>query len=97
MTTLTLRLSGLRALILDLIAAGQRPVALLLSENEKRDIKQEMLDCAPLIRIGEHGPEEVPDNEAICILEGVPVMSSPDVPSGKAWIVPQDCKTVSVH
>jgi hypothetical protein len=88
-TTLTLRLSGLRALILDLIEAGQRPVAVLLSEYEKRDLKQEMLELAPLVRNGEHGPEEVPDNEAICLIEGVPVMSSPDVPRGKAWIIPE--------
>jgi len=71
-----------------LIDSGQRPVAVLLSEHEKRDLKQEMLDIAPLVRTGENGPEPVQDDEAFCFVEGVPVMSNKDVPRGKAWIVP---------
>jgi hypothetical protein len=97
--TLTLRLAGLRALVRDLIDSGQRPIAVLLSEHEKRDLKQEMLELAPLTRNGENGPELVPDQEALCFIEGVPVMSDKNVPRGRAWIVPapKDGQPIPVH
>ena len=85
----TLKLQGLRELILDLKAEGRLPVIILLSEKEARDIKQEMLDADPLSRIGEHGPEAVLDNEALCFLDGVLIQPDKNVPTGKAWLVPR--------
>jgi len=84
----TLKLAGLRELILHLKAEGRLPVAILLSEKEARDIKQEMMDDQPLTRIGEHGPEAVKDNEALCFLEGVMIQPDKNVPTGRAWLVP---------
>jgi len=84
----TLKLQGLRELILDLKAVGRLPVVILISENEARDLKQEMLEDKPISRIGEHGPEDVPDNEALCFLEGVLIQPDKNVPTGKVWLVP---------
>lgn len=86
--TYTLKLSGLRELILELKKEGRLPVAILLSEKEARDLKQEMLDVDPLSRIGEHGPEDVPDNEALCFLDGVLIQPDKNVPTGRAWLLP---------
>lgn len=95
MTTFTLRLAGLRALVRDLLDSGQCPIAILLSEQEKRDLKQEMLDLAPLTRNGEHGPEPVPDSEAFAFIEGVPIMSSKEISHGKASIMLSDNSLVA--
>ena len=84
----TLKLQSLRELILDLKAEGRLPVAILISENEARDLKQEMLEDKPISRAGERGHESVPDNEALCFLEGVLIQPDKNVPTGRAWLVP---------
>lgn len=85
---LAISFEGLRLLIGDLRALGKQPAVILVSPNEKRDLKQELM-----ARSLEHSPDaEDADHDlgAIGIIEGVTIASHKDVPRGRAWIVPRD-------
>ena len=90
----TLRFSGLRTLVADLTESGRRPFCILLSDFEKRDLKQELLEACPITLTGDHGTRNATDTETLCFIDGVPVMSSADVPRGKAWVIPADKQKV---
>lgn len=83
---LAITLDGLRNLIRDLRAAGQGPAAILVSEFEKKDLKFEMMSLAKATT-----PDaEATVDRAVCIIDGVIVMSNKSVPRGRAWLVPRD-------
>lgn len=79
-----LTLEGLRNLIQDLRAAGERiPTVILVSEYERRDLNQELLAGSTVtVRKEDHAPEH--DGAAVGIIEGVMVRSHPDISRGKA-------------
>lgn len=84
-TGLALTLDGIRSLIRDLRAAGQVPAAILVSEFEKKDLKEELMSYAGATMAD---AEELRDR-SIAIVEGVVIASHKHVPRGKAWIVPR--------
>lgn len=78
---------GLSMLLKDLRAAGQRlPIVIAVSEHERRDLNQEILGAsvAPVAK-ADQVPEH--DGAAIGFIEGVMIVSHPDVPRGKARLV----------
>lgn len=82
---LVITFEGLRLLINDLIASGQKPGAILVSPHEKRDLKRELMDRAkqrtPDTAENDH------DLETIGFINGIPIISHKDVDRGKARIM----------
>lgn len=82
---LAISFDGLRQLIADQHAAGLKPAAILVSEHEKRDLKQELM-----ARSKQHLPEAEKadhDLETVGFIGGVPIISHKDVPRGKCRII----------
>lgn len=88
---LAISFDGLRQLIADLHAAGQKPAAILVSPHEKRDLKQELM-----ARSKQHSPdaeEKDHDTHAIGFVGGIPIISHKDVPRGKARVITRNDPT----
>lgn len=83
----SLTVDGLRNFLADLRAAGKPiPSAILVSERERRDLNQELLaGSATEVARPDHRPEH--DGHAVGVIEGVMVMSHPDVGNGKARLL----------
>ncbi|MCC6530937.1 MAG: hypothetical protein IT531_00170 [Burkholderiales bacterium] len=72
-------------LIADLHRQGVRPAALLVSEREKRDLKQEIMAASKAHSLdAEHADH---DRHAIGFVGGIPVISHRDVPRGQARVI----------
>lgn len=78
---------GLRDMIQDLRRAGQRvPQVIALSEYDRRELNQDLLaGAAQLCGDDVERPEH--DGKAIAIIEGVMIVSHPDIPRGRARLV----------
>lgn len=87
-------IEGFRDLLQDMRAAGQQmPVAILVSENDRRDLNQDLLSgSVEEVSKADQAPEH--DGVAIGIVEGVPIRSHPDIPRGKARLLFPDPKLV---
>lgn len=83
----TLTVDGLRNLLADLRSAGRPlPQSILVSEYDRRDLNQDLLGgAAHQIARDDQRPEH--DGQAIGIIEGIPIMSHPDIAKGKARLV----------
>jgi hypothetical protein len=82
-----LTVEGLRDLLQDWRAAGKRlPLAILVSEHERRDLNQDLL-AGSVHEVAK--PDQRPEHDGECIgfVEGVMVAAHPDVPRGKARFV----------
>lgn len=82
---LSITLEGLRLLIKDLHAQGVRPAALLVSEHDKRDLKQEVMALSK--QHSKDAEEQGHDKRALCFISGVPVVSHPHCAPGKARVI----------
>lgn len=82
---LTLSVSGLQQLVTDLIAQGVQPAALLLSPNEKRDLKHEILGMSK--QHSKDAEEWNHDLKTIAIVAGIPIMSHKDVTPGTVRVI----------
>lgn len=103
MQTGVLTLDSLRELIRDQRARGLTPLVILLSEHEKRDIKQELMHAAGEQCKAETSVDEsiesgklldrdgnaLPDDSLIGIVQGVFIASHPEVSRGRARIIPK--------
>lgn len=72
-------------MISDLRAAGYHPGAILVSEFDKRDLKHEIMALSGEVMDDAEDTEQ----RAICIIEGIPVVSNKTIERGKARILPQ--------
>lgn len=82
---LAISFEGLRLLVADLHKQGVKPAAILVSEHEKRDLKQELMAMS---KQHSKDAEEVDhDLKAIGFIGGIPIISHKDVPRGQARIV----------
>lgn len=82
-----LTLEGLRDMIRDMRAAGQRiPTLIAVSEHERRDLNQELLG-ASVEPVAKEDQRPDHDGKAIGFVEGVMVISHADVPRGKARLI----------
>lgn len=82
---LVISFEGLRLLVADLHKQGIKPAAILVSENEKRDLKQELM-----ARSKQHtkdAEEANHDLSTIGFIGGIPIMSHKNVPRGQARII----------
>jgi hypothetical protein len=82
---LAISFEGLRLLIADLHKQGIQPAAILVSEHEKRDLKQELM--AGSKQHSKDAEEADHDLRAIGFIGGIPIMSHKDVPRGQARII----------
>lgn len=82
-----LTLDGLRDLLGEMRRRGERmPVAIIVSETERRDLNQELLGASEeAVAKEDQRPEH--DGRAIGIVDGVMIRSHPEVPVGKARLV----------
>lgn len=76
-----LTLQGLREMIADARAAGRVVGAIVVAPVHQRDLKQELMDMAPLA-----GVES--DEDVIGFVQGCMILKHASVPTGKAWLVP---------
>lgn len=82
-----LTVEGLRDMIKDLRAHGQRiPTIILVSEYERRDLNQDLL-AGSTQEVGKDDQRPEHDGDAVGFIEGVMVRSHPDVPRGKARFI----------
>lgn len=82
-----LTVDGLRNLLQDRRTAGQpMPRAIVVSERDRRDLNQDLLggSVQPVAR-DDQRPEH--DGHAIGIIEGVLILSAPEIGKGKARLV----------
>jgi hypothetical protein len=84
---LAISFEGLRLLISDLHRKGIKPAAILVSPNEKRDLKQELM--ANATTHSKDAEEADHDLRAIGFIGGIPILSHKDVPRGQARILPR--------
>jgi hypothetical protein len=82
---LAITLDGLRQLIKDLHAQGIKPAAILVSEHDKRDIKQEVKALSK--QHAKSSEAKDADKRELCLVSGVPVVSHRDCPRGKARVI----------
>jgi hypothetical protein len=82
---LAISFDGLRQLIADQRAAGVQLAAILVSEHDKRDLKQELMA---------HSKQHTPDAEdadhdlhTIGFIGGIPIVSHKAVSAGKARLI----------
>lgn len=81
---LRLTLGGLRMLIEEQRAAGLRPVCVIVSETERRDLNDELMAAS----IEDVSPADANRNDAqIGFIMGVQIRSNPEVGPGKARII----------
>ena len=83
----SLTVDGLRNLLADRRTAKMPiPRAILVSEYDRRDLNQDLLggSVVPVAK-ADQAPEH--DGQAIGVVEGVVVMSHPDLSRGKARLV----------
>ena len=83
----TLTVDGLRNLLQDRRTAGlPMPRAIIVSEYERREINQDLLggSVSPVAK-----PDQAPehDGQAIGVIEGVLILSAPEIGKGKARLV----------
>ena len=82
---LAISFEGLRLLISDLHKQGVKPAAILVSPQEKRDLKQELMAGS---KVHSKDAEEADhDLRAIGFIGGIPILSHKDVPRGQARII----------
>lgn len=82
-----LTVDGLRDMIRDLRLSGARvPTVVAVSEYDRRDLNQDVLagSIQPVAK-EDQSPEH--DGDAIAIIEGVMIVSHPDIARGKARLV----------
>lgn len=82
---LAISFDGLRLLIDDLRKAGHNPAAILVSPHEKRDLKQELMSRSK--KHTKDAEEKDHDTHTIGFVQGVPILSHPHVPRGKARVM----------
>lgn len=82
---LAISFEGLRLLISDLRKQGIDPAAILVSEHEKRDLKQELMATSK--QHDKDAEEADHDLRAIGYIQGIPIVSHKDVPRGQARIM----------
>jgi hypothetical protein len=85
---LAISFDGLRLLLNELIERGHKPAAIMVSPNEKRDLKQELM-----ARSKQHTKDaESADHDVgvIGFIHGIPIISHPHVPPGKCRIMDRD-------
>lgn len=70
-------------MIADVRAAGGVVGVVLVHPHHKRDLKQELLDAAPLAGVDN-------DEEVVGFVQGCMITSHPDVPINKAWVLPKN-------
>ena len=83
---LVLTLESVREMINDLRARGLPANVVMVSEYDKRDLKQE------LMAMGE--PLSDTDEDVIGFIQGCMVVSHPDVPRGKARIIKYEANPI---
>jgi hypothetical protein len=78
---------GLNNMLGDMRTRGERmPDVIMVSEHERRDLNQEILDhSASDVAKEDQRPEH--DGQAIGFIQGVMVRSHPDVPRGRARLI----------
>jgi hypothetical protein len=85
---LALTFDGLREMVRDLRDRGVHPALILVSEHEKRDLKQDILafstERLPVAYEADH------EQAVIGFVEGCPVVSHPHMPRGKCRIIPHE-------
>lgn len=82
---LAITLDGLRQLIKDLHTQGIKPAAVLVSEHDKRDIKQEVKALSK--QHAKSSERKDADKSEICFVSGVPIVSHASCQRGKARII----------
>lgn len=82
---LVISFDGLRLLIADLHKQGVKPAAILVSPQEKRDLKQELM--AGSKQHSKDAEDDDHDLRAIGFIGGIPIISHKDVPRGSARII----------
>lgn len=81
-----LTVDGLRDMIGDLRKAGHIPTAILVNESDRRDLNQDLLAGSVVsVRKEDQAPEH--DGVALGVIEGVVIMSHPDIARGKARLI----------
>lgn len=88
---LVISFEGLRLLVADLHRQGIKPAAILVSPQEKRDLKQELMARAK--QYTQDAEEKDHDLRAIAFIGGIPVISHKDVPRGQARIIKRNDAT----
>lgn len=84
---------ALRDLLQDWRRAGkQMPIALLVSEYDRRDLNQDVMAGAKELDGDPDTLKPDHDRKAIAIIEGIPVRSHPDVAKGKMRMLFPDPK-----
>lgn len=84
---LSISFEGLREMLGDLRKHGIDPGAILVGPNEKRDLKQELMaHCVAWQPEAEDADHDV---NVIGFIEGVPIVSHPDVTRGTCRIIPR--------
>lgn len=89
---LGLTIDGLREMVQDLRKAGTVPAYILVSPTDARDVTAEVMSLAK-----ETLPGITSEKGSVAIIEGIPVLARPDVPRGKAWIIPVQGASVRIH
>ena len=84
--SLTLTWEGLGNLLMDLETAGRRPVAIVVSEYDRRELNQQIMDSS-IVPVAKADQAERIDGAAIGFIRGVMITSHPDVPEGRARLV----------
>lgn len=82
---LAISFDGLRHLIDDLHKRGLSPAALMVSESDKRDLKQEIMAGSKIH--SEDAEREGHDLRAIGFIGGVPIVSHKSIDPGKARVI----------
>lgn len=82
---LAISFEGLRLLVSDLHKQGIKPAAILVSEHEKRDLKQELMAMSK--QHSKDAEEADHDLKTIGFIGGIPIISHKDVPRGQARII----------
>lgn len=82
-----LTVDGLRNLLADLRSAGRPiPQSIIVSETDRRDLNQDLLGGA-VHAVGREDQRPEHDGQAIGIVEGVVILSHPDLRRGQARLV----------
>ena len=86
---LVLTLESVREMINDLRARGLLANIVMVSEYDKRDLKQELMSMGETL--------SDTDEDVIGFIQGCMVVSHPDVPRGTARIIKYETGTRLVH
>lgn len=84
--SLALTYEGLSSFIADLISQGRKPMSVIVSEYDRRELNQQIMDTA-IEPVAKHDQRPDGDRVSLGFVQGVMISASPLVARGQARLI----------